>query len=107
MKKLGTIYLTPYDHQMDLGACCACEATGATVRNIIMLDKRAPVSGTGWGCVQCRLPFDGAVYVLCDECLDAKREPKDVCRGYPGEGARVSIATVTEPFEHDMSKHPE
>lgn len=91
--------------EADLGACCACGKTGPEVRNLIMWDRRAPVRGTGWGCLQCGLPSDGAVYVLCDRCWGEKREPKDVCYGYPKDNVRVAVATVNERFEHDMNRH--
>jgi len=93
--------------ETDLGSCCACGKTGADVRAIVMLDKRGPKPGHGWGCAQCGLPMDGAVYVLCDACFNAKAEAKFVCVGYPKENVRIPIAEITEPFDHDMSKHPE
>lgn len=94
------------ERRADLGPCCACEKSGPTVRNVIMLDKRAPIAGTGWGCVQCGLAADGAVAVLCDDCLGS--EPKSVCRGSPGENMRVSVLTLApEPFAHDLRKHEE
>lgn len=91
----------------DLGPCCACEKIGPTVRNIVMLDKRAVVAGHGWGCVECGLPSNGASYVLCDACLEEKREPRDACRGYPGKDGRIAIDSLTVPFEHDLAKHGE
>jgi hypothetical protein len=53
----------------DLGPCCGCEVTTLGACNIVMLDKKAPVAGAGWGCLVCELPHDGAVAVLCDACL--------------------------------------
>lgn len=91
----------------DLGACCACDKAGPSVRNIMMLDKRAPVAGTGWGCVQCGQPQDGTIAVLCDDCIRTKAPILDVCYGVPGEGRRMSIHALLEPFSHDMSQHPE
>lgn len=90
---------------VDLGACCACRTRGATVRNIVMLPKRAPVAGTGWGCVTCRVPADGAIAVVCDACMEADRPILDVCFGYAPRNERVSIATVTEVFEHKAGLH--
>lgn len=83
------------DEEMDLGPCCACERRGKSVRNIILLEKRSPVPGRGWGCVVCGLPPDGAVYVLCDDCLEKKAEPKFACRGYPAKDGRVPIGELT------------
>ena len=93
---------------LDLGPCCHCEKTGPAVRNIMMLHRRAPVPGTGWGCFQCGLSQDGAVAVLCDECLEASKPKRFVCVGQPGDGKRMPVEELsTEPFDHDMSKHPE
>jgi hypothetical protein len=91
--------------ETDLGGCCACGKVDPTVRNVIMMDKRGPKAGEGWGCVQCGLPMDGAVYVLCDACFAEKHEPKYICVGYPKENVRIPITEITEPFEHDMTKH--
>ena len=94
--------------ELEVGPCCACEKQGGPdVRNIVMLHQRGPRPGQGWGCVQCGLPPDGADYVLCDGCLEDGREPRFVCDGYPKNG-RIPIEELSdEPFEHDMSKHPE
>lgn len=92
---------------LTLGACCACEREGPTVRNIISLSKKALVPGHGWGCVVCDLPCDGANAVCCDVCLDLQRPLKFACRGYPGEDGRAPIEEFTEPFDHDFSKHEE
>lgn len=88
-----------------LGACCACGQDGPTVRNIMMLDFRAPVAGTGWGCIVCGLPSDGAIAVLCDACAERNAEIRDVCVGQPGDNVRTEIKTVQQPFGHDLSKH--
>lgn len=89
----------------DLGVCCACGTTDG-VRNIVMLHKRAPKPGTGWGCVVCGLSSDGAVCVICDDCLDLQREAKFVCFGYPADRVLFPIDELSdEPFEHDMTKH--
>lgn len=88
-----------------LGTCCACGQDGPTVRNIMMLDFRAPVPGTGWGCIVCDLPSDGAIAVLCDTCAENNAEIRDVCVGQPADNVRASIKTVQRPFGHDLSKH--
>lgn len=99
--------VTDVEPPPDLGPCCACGRPGLTVRNIMCLDVRAPVPGTGWGCFVCGAPMDGAVAVLCDACLESDAEIRSVCHGRPGEGRRVALAACTEPFHHDMGKHPE
>jgi hypothetical protein len=89
----------------NLGPCCACGKEGPDVRNIVMLDKLAPIPGKGWGCFVCGLPNDGAVAVLCDRCLEQEREPIMACRGYPGIDGRVPIEDITGDFRHNMALH--
>lgn len=98
------------DDLPSLGPCCSCErAEGVT--NILMLRQRAPVPGTGWACLQCGLPADGAYAVLCDECMAKLQDGaglKMAVSGYPAAGERVAIASLSpEPFDHDLSRHPE
>jgi hypothetical protein len=89
---------------IDLGPCCACEAT-AGVRNIIMLHKLAPILGTGWGCVVCGLPCDGAIAVLCDGCVGAKRPARFAVFGLASERRRIPVADLADDFDHDLAKH--
>lgn len=92
------------------GPCCCC-GTMYKVRTLVMLEKKAPVPGTGWGCVQCGLPLDGALAVLCDQCAansaDLPNCLRFVCRGYPTLGERTPIEEVAGEHAHDMSQHPE
>jgi len=91
-----------------LGRCCHCEREGPSVRNILMLDVRSPEPGIGcWACLQCGLPPEGALAVLCDECLERGLKPKLACLGALPANRRIPIEQLTLPFEHDMSKHPE
>jgi hypothetical protein len=93
------------DDHPKLGTCCACGGS-EHVRNIIMLDRRGPTPGKGWGCVECGLPCDGAIAVLCDPCFDAAREPVFAVVGYPKDNARMPLADLpVEPFEHDPEMH--
>lgn len=87
-----------------LGPCCACGGAD-NIRNVMMLHKRAPVPGTGWGCIVCGLPLDGAVAVLCDHCIETQAPITQACVGYPGAGLRVSIETLVGEFDHDEAKH--
>lgn len=94
------------DDDPDLGPCCNCESTGEDVRNIVMLPRRGPVPGTGWGCLVCNLPMDGAVAVLCDRCVELEGPPKFVCFGNARAGQRFPYAELApELFYHDKSKH--
>jgi hypothetical protein len=92
-----------------LGKCCGCGIEGTAVRNIVTLPYRAPEAGKGWGCLQCGIPPDGASVVLCDECLKAQRY-ETIIVGYAGENNRMpyeEFMKTAQPFNHDMSKHPE
>lgn len=92
----------------DLGSCCICQ-TKFGVSTILMLDRRAPQGGRGWGCVVCGLPNDGAVVVLCDGCTElyeAGATPIYVCVGYPADDQRALYAELPDvPFGHDPAKH--
>lgn len=91
-----------------LGKCCVCGCEGQSVRNIMMIHRAAPEKGTGWGCVVCGLPADGAIAVLCDGCIESEKEPRFVCEGFPAENNRVPIESLTSgDFDHDMSLHTE
>lgn len=92
---------------VDLGPCCNC---GNISKNVVMLARRGPVPGRGWGCAVCGLPPDGAVAVLCDYCceqfLDHDEPLKMVCYGYASEGIRVPFGALPPgEFEHDNEKH--
>jgi hypothetical protein len=77
------------DEPLDLGSCCICGKEDETVRNLGMLSFRAPIPGTGWGCVQCGLPMDGAQVVICDEC--AEKQPR------PVHHRRLTVLRVRRP----------
>jgi hypothetical protein len=94
----------------DLGCCCACGTTDSLrmIRNIVMLPVRAPVAGTGWGCLHCGLPQDGALAVVCDPCLESNQEIIMVASGQLGDKQRMPRSALADrPFDHDRSKHPE
>ncbi len=95
------------DDNPNLGSCCVCGKydPDVWVRNIIMLDRPAPIPGRGWGCFRCDLPDNGAVAVVCDNCLT--QPLVFACRGYPAKDGRVLYESLTGTFGHDMSKHPE
>lgn len=87
-----------------LGPCCVCERVGPQVRNVMMIDRRGPVPGKGWGCVICDLPSDGAVAVVCDECTGL--DLRFVCAGYISEHKRAPYAELPAGvFAHDAAKH--
>ena len=92
----------------DFGECCACLGR-QNVRNLVMHPKRAPVPGTGWGCVVCGLLLDGAISVICDACAAAGGGTiVAVCYGRVADNKRIAIDTLSpEPFDHDMQLHVE
>lgn len=94
-----------------LGACCGCGKDGAL--NIMMLPRRGPTPGRGWGCVECGLPPDGATAVLCEPCAERwvagdKDAVRWVCTGYPATDGRTLISDCPQgKFAHDRAKHQE
>lgn len=99
--------LPTFDDVPDLGPCCACSTT-FNVRNIMCMPFKSPEPGYGWGCMECGLPPDGAVAFICDNCLDEEIEIQYIAVGPTAEHRRypISMLTNTEPFDHDLSKHP-
>lgn len=99
-----------YDDEEDdvtLGTCCCCGGT-EHVRNLIMLHQTAPEPGTGWGCLVCDVPPEGALAAVCDACLEAEASIMEVIAGRVSEKRRIGIkAYAHQPFDHDHTKHPE
>jgi hypothetical protein len=100
--------VTKNGSQIDLGPCCMC--SGPNAINILMLPQRAPIPGTGWGCVVCGLDADGAIAVLCPDCFELHQENPNLlgfcCSGYARAGVRVAIADLPDGvFDHDRAKH--
>jgi hypothetical protein len=80
------------------------------VRHLVFVNRRAPIPGTGWGCIACGLPNDGAVAVLCDMCFKFERigpRLRFVVKGYVSERKRALLADCIIPFEHNIYFHPE
>jgi hypothetical protein len=99
------------DDEVDIpsyGSCCACEGTVA-VRNAVLLEKKTPVPGTGWGCFQCNLSRDGAVAMVCDSCIERNQagEIKFACSSNATDPGRIPISELSGDHLHDMSLHPE
>jgi hypothetical protein len=52
--------------------------------------------------------MDGAMAVVCDACHEARAALVYVIYGKAADKQRVPVGDLSdEPFEHDMSKHPE
>lgn len=86
------------------GPCCSCGRRDAM--NIIQLVGRAPVPGTGWGCLVCDLPMDGAMAVLCQACLRNNLPIRFIVFGYVSHLQRFPYALMDKTdFQHDLDKH--
>nr|MDZ8061854.1 hypothetical protein [Nostoc sp. EkiNYC01] len=94
---------------LDLGACCCCETTELKATNILALGKKAPIPGTGWGCMICQLPLDGAIAIVCDECLAQLEQGHEVLKhavyGDALNKRRCDINDLTEEFGHKNIPH--
>jgi hypothetical protein len=66
--------------------CCWC-GKDRICRNVVLIQRLAPVPGTGWGCLICGLPNDGAIAVGCDECMAGADldTPVWVCSSWAGQ----------------------
>ena len=89
----------------EFGACCACGMDRGDVRNFITLEKLAPVPGTGWGCVLCGLPGNGAVAVVCDACAASNRPPRWAVHGWAADKERIAIEKLSGSFAHNAVLH--
>jgi hypothetical protein len=90
----------------NLGPCCACGCQGDDVRNILMLKRLAPVPGTGWGCVVCGLPPNGAIAILCGACLHSGEPARFAVYGLAADQQRIPVADLPPgEFIHDARAH--
>lgn len=99
----------PTDEQLkDFGACCACllRKPVEQVQTLVLIDRRTPY-GDGWGCLQCHLPEEGAIAVLCNECVEGQVQIRQFIKGKVLSHERAPFAELTEPFEHRPAYHPE
>lgn len=92
-----------------LGPCCHCAKRPAVT--LVMLAKKAPIAGRGWGnpTCPCRLPPDGALAVLCELC-HAKFEksefkPRYACRGFPATDGRIPYGQLRGRHAHKRTLH--
>jgi hypothetical protein len=94
------------EEPLDLGPCCSCLKHDPFPDNILVLEKRAPIPGTGWGCFVCNLPHDGALAVVCDDCLRQSRDLKEAISGYPAEKKRIAFSELPPgSFKHIAEMH--
>lgn len=92
------MHIKRLEADLDLGPCCACGREGPEVRTLVMLDRKAHIPGAGWGNAAIGLPADGAIAVLCDNCLEAGSEPTQVVYGFAASKQRRPLEELTEPF---------
>jgi len=90
--------------ELIIGSCCACRQR-RRLRNVMMLPQKAPIPGTGWGCVVCKLSGDGAIALVCDRCVETRAAIVDACRGYLKDGRRTPIAELAGSHAHDARVH--
>ncbi len=113
-----TTFTIVNNHASPFGPCCICERDDDTVTYLILLDQKAPIPGTGWGCAACGLPPDGAMAVICEACTKANQVRvgqfgtnlpplRFVINGYAASRQRAAITACTGDHIHDYSKHPE
>lgn len=94
------------------GTCCVCGKPDAE-HNLFQMDYKNPVkSESGWGCVVCDLPAEGAVAVVCDACLNEHGSESIFDRintFMDGPNRRILVPEAKRqiPHKHDLSKHNE
>ena len=88
--------------------CCSCAELKKTVRNFLCVPALGPSPGKGWGCVVCDIPANGAVAILCDDCIAQGDPPiQFIIEGSAFEGKLIPwLPDQAIPFDHDLSKHP-
>ncbi|PHJ69182.1 hypothetical protein VF14_03355 [Nostoc linckia z18] len=106
----GKSYGYSDEEVLDLGACCGCETSEVKVTNILTIGKKTLLPGTGWGCMVCQLPLDGAIAVVCDGCLAQLEQGQEVLIKYAVYGdasnkQRCDINDLTEEFGHKDIPH--
>lgn len=89
--------------------CCACEKQDASVCNVVCMPFKGPIGFAGWGCFVCDLEPNGAVAILCNDCINAGAEPRFIAGGkFASDGVLVPLEGFErKPFDHNWSKHPE
>lgn len=75
------------------------------VRNVIMVVRKVLEPGSTWNCFVCKPDGQGAIVVVCDECLQKRKEMKFAVVGYVAEKRPIRIEQLTESFDHHMELH--
>ncbi len=99
------------------GRCCYCDEADANVFHMLpfKIPAASLIQHQGWGCLTCKLPFEGAVSVFCERCAQALEsddvlyevycQAPTICLGEDGR-QQVNAAELM-PHVHDASYHPE
>ena len=92
----------------DYGTCCVCESE-MEICFIIQLDYKVE-SESGWGCVKCGLSPQGAIALVCSDCVDKFGEgiEDQIKHLMDGKKGRLPVPPVEKriPHGHDLSLHP-
>jgi hypothetical protein len=86
------------------GACCACRGI-EDVNNVVILDRKGPTPGQGWGCYECGLPSDGAIAVICNACIESGRALVEACTGLPTHDGRTPVSELAGRYGHKPWAH--
>jgi hypothetical protein len=89
-----------------VGPCCSCGEIW-NVRTLVLLNRRTPRPGLGWGCSVCNLANDGAIAVLCDYCVKQGWEAVQAVVGPLGSTQRTPVVSLPAWPGHDEQKHAE
>ena len=92
------------DNFEDYGRCCICESS-ENVLNLWTLNWKVDGSESRWGCVQCHLPSEGAMVIICDMCAEKHAENPDIEAELKfimnGKVGRLPISVIREnPRRH-------
>lgn len=101
------------DNFEDYGRCCICESS-ENVLNLWTLNWKVDGGAltncwssaeSRWGCVQCHLPSEGAMVIICDMCAEKHAENPDIEAELKfimnGKVGRLPISVIREnPRRH-------
>ncbi|MYB02024.1 MAG: hypothetical protein F4118_00340 [Acidimicrobiaceae bacterium] len=95
------------DNIDDYGTCCVCESEMDECI-LIQLDYKIE-SESGWGCLVCDLPMDGAMAVVCFDCFDDDDLEDKIKFLMNGRRGRIPVPPPESRIkhEHNLMLHPE
>jgi hypothetical protein len=97
---------------IEMGRCCACGCENETVCNVILTGLILPPKyrgqRAGSGCLVCGQPFDEAVAIICDKCLESRAEFEEIRLGGSLAGQYIPFADLPGGrIYHNILGHPE